>query len=491
MSGGKETLQEQRRLKLRRLRERGIDPYPRSCHRSHTAQEAASLFEEAERSGSLPLPDVSLTGRIVARRGMGKLTFLDLRDSSGKVQLYLSTRNLSPEAQLLLQDLDIGDHVGAQGKMLRTRTGEVSLEAKDIVLLSKALHPLPEKWHGLTDTEARYRQRYLDLIANQEVKSAFQVRSRVIAAIRCFLDSRGFLEVETPVLQSKAGGAMARPFITHHNALDRDLYLRIATELHLKRLIIGGLDKVYEIGRIFRNEGIDSRHNPEFTTLESYQAYADYRDVMAMVEEMVAAVAGDVLGVAKISYNGQEIDLTPPWPRLALREAILQRTGIDFQEYRDADALRAKVASLDIQVDKAMGRGKLIDRLLSEKVEPNLIQPIFLLDYPTELSPLAKAKPQDPSLVERFEAFIGGMEIANAFTELNDPVEQRERFAQQARLRQAGDEEADLPDEDFLQAMEYGMPPCGGLGVGIDRLAMLLTDSPSIRDVILFPQMRD
>ncbi len=490
MSDARETASEPRRLKLVRMRERGVDPYPRSYRRTHTAQEAVSLFEEAETKGVLPLPEVSLAGRVRGRRDMGKLTFLDVRDSSGKVQFFLSAKNLPAEAVLLLQDLDIGDHIGARGHMFRTRAGEVSLEAKDLALLSKSLHPLPEKWHGLTDTELRYRQRYLDLIANQEVKAAFEKRSRIVAAVRSFLDSRGFLEVETPMLQASAGGAMARPFQTYHNALDRHLYLRIATELHLKRLIIGGYDRVYEIGRIFRNEGIDFKHNPEFTTLESYEAYADYQDVMAMVEEMYAFAAKEVVGSTRITYNGNDIELRPPWRRVTLREAILEQSGIDFQEYRDADALRAAVAALGIDVSQAPGRGKLIDRLLSETVEPKLIQPTFLLDYPVELSPLAKTKPGDPSLVERFEGFIGGMEVCNAFTELNDPIEQRERFEDQLRQRQAGDEEADLPDEDFLRAMEYGMPPTGGLGVGIDRMAMLLTGQTSIRDVILFPQQR-
>ncbi len=342
----------------------------------------------------------------------------------------------------------------------------------------------------MTDVEKRYRQRYLDLVSSDEVKAIFRTRSRIIAAMRRFLDDKGFIEVETPILQPHAGGAMAKPFITHHNVLDQDLYLRIATELHLKRLLVGGLDKVYEIGRIFRNEGISTKHNPEFTTLESYEAYADYNDVMQMVEEIVNSVAQSVLGTSKIEYAGQQIDFTPPWRRITLRDAIKEHSGIDFAEFPDASSLASRMREKAMAADPGMGRGKLIDELLSTFVEPHLIQPTFLLDYPIELSPLAKKRPDNPALVERFEGFAGGMEIANAFTELNDPLDQRERFKEQLKAREAGDEEAETADEDFLLALEHGMPPAGGLGVGIDRLVMLFTNQQSIREVILFPQMK-
>jgi lysyl-tRNA synthetase class 2 len=357
-------------------------------------------------------------------------------------------------------------------------------------MLAKALRPLPEKWHGLVDVEKRYRQRYLDLIANPDVKQAFILRSKMVANVRRFMDERGFVEVETPVLQAHAGGAMARPFVTHYHALDRDFYLRIALELALKRVLVGGIDKVYEIGRLFRNEGISTKHNPEFTMMESYEAYADYYDVMKMVEELVSTVALETLGTTSVMSGTETIELSPPWPRISLRQAILEHSGIDFQQFPDAVSLRDEMVARGYRVDPRMGRGKLIDELLSVAVEPKLIQPTFLIDYPIELSPLAKKKPGDPALVERFEAFAGGIEIANAFTELNDPMDQRERFRQQSLLRMAGDEETELLDEDFLIALEHGMPPAGGLGIGIDRLAMVLTNSQSIREVILFPQLR-
>jgi lysyl-tRNA synthetase class 2 len=356
-------------------------------------------------------------------------------------------------------------------------------------MLSKSLRPLPEKWHGLADVEKRYRQRYLDLISNEESRTTFVSRSRIITAARGFLDSRGFMEVETPVLQPHAGGALARPFVTHHHALDQDLYLRIALELHLKRLVVGGFDRVYEIGRTFRNEGISTMHNPEFTLLECYQAYGDYNDMMKLVEEMFSHVAKEVLGDTKITRNGQTIDLGLPWQRVSLREAIKNCCGIDFEDYPDAGALRTRMAELKMDVDPTKGKGRLIDDLISTFVEPKLIQPTFLLDYPVEMSPLAKRKRGDSQLVERFEGFVDGMEVANAFTELNDPIEQRERFRQQLKER-VGDEDVELADEDFLQALEYGMPPTGGLGMGIDRLVMLLTGQQSIREVILFPQLK-
>ncbi|MFH1484463.1 MAG: lysine--tRNA ligase [Chloroflexota bacterium] len=492
MTDRKEDLVQQRLAKLGRIRAQGIDPYPPTYHRTCTNQEAIDAFIRAEAASTAndATPQLKLAGRITANRSMGKAAFLDLRDGSGKIQVYFKKNVLGNERYDLLKELDLGDFIGVSGELFRTRSGEITLQAADFIILGKSLQPLPEKWHGLTDVEKRYRQRYLDLLSSEEVKHFFIVRSKVIGAVRHFLNERGFLEVETPVLHSAAGGAMAKPFVTHHHALDRDLYLRIATELHLKRLLIGGLDKVYEIGRIFRNEGISTKHNPEFTSLESYEAYADYNDVMTTVESMVSRVTQEVLGTSKVTYDGNTIDFSPPWKRLSLREVILKDTGVDFEDYPDTAALSAKMSEMGMNPDANVGRGKLIDQLLSTFVEPNLIQPTFLIDYPVELSPLAKRKPDNPQLVERFEGFAGGMEIANAFTELNDPLEQRKRFVEQLRQREAGDEEAEMPDEDFLLALEYGMPPAGGLGVGIDRLVMLLTDQQSIREVILFPQLR-
>ncbi|MFQ5925540.1 MAG: lysine--tRNA ligase [Dehalococcoidia bacterium] len=495
-----DSIVQQRLDKLERIRQRGIDPYPHRYHRTHTTKEAVALFEKWEGSGE-NAPQVSVAGRIMASRPMGKATFIDIRDSCGNIQVYFRSESLGENYQLL-KEFDIGDILGVSGRIFRTKSGEVTLEASDFSLLSKSLQPLPEKWHGLTDVEKRYRQRYLDLISNEEVGRIFAVRSRTIASMRRFLDGRGFVEVETPVLHPTAGGALAHPFATHHRALDQDLFLRIATELYLKRLIIGGLDKVYEIGRIFRNEGISVKHNPEFTMLESYEAYADYNDVMNMVEEMVSYVAQEVLGTNKVSFAGDTLDFNPPWRRITLRDAIKKGCGIDFEECPDADSLREAIRPKVVpeKPDRPFpdwpdyhkaSRGKLIDKLISTFVEPKLIQPTFVMDYPIELSPLAKRKPGSESLVERFEAFVGGMEIGNAFTELNDPIEQRERFREQERLRALlGDEEAERVDEDFLLALEHGMPPTGGLGLGIDRLVMLLTDQQSIREVILFPQLR-
>ena len=482
--------------KLKRIRDRGINPYPARYHCSHTTQEAIALYERStEFQGSeapLRTPQVRLAGRITAMRSMGRAIFLDIKDGSGKVQAYLRRDAVGEEKYSLLQDFDIGDFIGVEGLLFKTGTGEITIKASDFMMLSKSLQPLPEKWHGLADVEKRYRQRYLDLLSNEQVRRTFEMRGQTISAMRRFLEERGFIEVETPVLQSFAAGALARPFVTHHHALDRDLYLRIATELHLKRLIIGGFDRVYEIGRVFRNEGISTKHNPEFTTLESYQAYADYHDVMEMVEQMVSFIAKEVLGTMRISFGGLTVDLSPPWRRLTLRDAIKERSGIDFEAFPDASALAAGIRETGLSVDEGLSWGKLVDYLLSHTVEPNLIQPTFLMDYPVELSPLAKRKPGGDHLVERFEAFAGGMEIANAFSELNDPLEQRERFKEQERVRALfGDEEAERIDEDFLLALEHGMPPTGGLGMGIDRLVMLLTGHQSIREVILFPQLRD
>jgi len=434
---------------------------------------------------------VSIAGRIIANRPMGKISFLDLRDGSGKIQLCFYKERLSEQSLALFQDLDIGDIIGVSGKLFRTKSGELTVEVADFSLLAKSLQPLPEKWHGLSDVEIRYRQRYLDLIANAETKEIFRVRSQVITAIREFLNQRGFLEVETPVLQPSAGGALARPFTTHHHALDQDFYLRIAPELHLKRLLIGGFDKVYELGRIFRNEGVSTKHNPEFTMLESYEAYADYNDIMRTVEEMVSEISQRVMGGDKVRFGEETINLKPPWPRLELRQAIIEYSGLDFEDYPDTKSLRAAMQKLKIEVDPKKDRGRLIDELISSFVEPKLIQPTFLVDYPVEMSPLAKTKPDNERLVERFEAFAGGMEIANAFTELNDPLEQRERFLKQQKGRKAKAEVEEVIDQDFLLALEYGMPPAGGLGVGIDRLVMVLTGQQSIREVILFPQLKE
>jgi lysyl-tRNA synthetase class 2 len=420
---------------------------------------------------------------------MGKMAFLDINDGSGKMQLSLRFDIVGRERYEFLQDIDIGDIVGVEGRLFRTKAGELTLEVSDFAMLSKSLRPLPEKWHGLADVEKRYRQRYLDLISNEDSRSIFALRSRILTVIRCFLDKQGFMEVETPVLQSHAGGALARPFVTHHHALDEDLYLRIALELHLKRLVIGGFDKVYEMGRVFRNEGVSVKHNPEFTLLECYQAYSDYNDMMKLVEEMFVNTTQEVLGSTQLSCRGTTVDFSLPWQKLSLREAIEGYCGIDFEDYPDAASLRSRMADLGMEVEPDRGRGRLIDELLSTFVEPKLTQPTFLLDYPVDMSPLAKKKRGNDQLTERFEGFVGGMEVANAFTELNDPLEQRERFRQQLK-EQAVDEEAEIADEDFLQALEYGMPPTGGLGMGIDRLVMLLAGQQSIREVILFPQLK-
>jgi lysyl-tRNA synthetase class 2 len=491
MTSRLERITQQRLEKLERLRAQGINPYPHRYHRSHTTKEAIELLEQQEKNPKADIVSIMVAGRIMARRNMGPISFLDLRDGSGKIQLMMDRQFLNKDNLELLKKLDIGDIVGANGVLFRTKRGEPTIEVASLTLLAKSLQPLPEKWHGLSDTDTRYRQRYLDLIANAETKHTFKVRSQVISAIRQFLNRRGFLEVETPVLQPSAGGALAQPFITHHHALDRDLYLRIALELHLKRLIVGGFDKVYELGRTFRNEGISIKHNPEFTMLESYEAYADYNDVMKMLEEMIHHVCQEALGTDEVSFAGSTISFKPPWQRLELRQAITEYAGIDFEEFPGANSLRIKMRELDIEVDPEKDRGRLIDELIATFVEPNLTQPTFLVDYPIEMSPLAKTKPESEHLVERFEAFAGGMEIANAFTELNDPVEQRNRFTKQLRERKAEGKVEETIDEDFLLALEYGMPPTGGLGVGVDRLVMLLTGQQSIREVILFPQLKE
>ncbi len=433
-----------------------------------------------------------LAGRILTLRKMGKAAFAHVEDASGRIQLYFRLNVLGDDAFATVKELyDLGDIVGTEGTLFRTRTGEITLEVRRAVMLAKALQNPPEKFHGLRDTETRLRRRYLDFAANPDVRQAFSVRSRMVSEVRSFFDERGYLEVETPVLQPLYGGAFARPFVTHHNALDQDFYLRIATELYLKRCLIGGFERVYEIGRTFRNEGMDRDHNPEFTMLEAYQAYADYTDMMALIEELYLSVALAVHGAAQIPYGDDEIDLTPPWRRVRLHEAIEAATGIDIYAFPEADALLAEVRAQGIAAPERVTWATLVDELLAERVEPTLIQPTLLVDYPVALSPLAKRREDDARMVERFEAFVGGLEVANAFSELNDPLDQRQRFEEQARERAAGDEEAQPLDEDFLLALEYGMPPTGGIGIGIDRMAMLFTNSASIRDVILFPPVRN
>ncbi len=495
-----ERIAQQRQDKLDRLRAQGIDPYPHHYQRTHTTQQAVEILkepgskDEAQKAADSPAGKdrVKVAGRITAIRNMGKSAFADIRDGSGKIQLLFQDIKKSDQEQTrLFNDLDIGDIIGVEGLIGKTKTGEPTIWVGNFTLLAKSLRPLPEKWHGLSDVDIRFRQRYLDLISNPEVRETFKVRSQVISAVRQFLDQRGFLEVETPVLQPSPGGALATPFITHHNALDQDFYLRIALELHLKRLIVGGFDKVYEIGRIFRNEGVSTQHHPEFTMLESYEAYADYQDVMAMTEEMVSWVSQQVLGATEVKYGDDTIDFKPPWRRITLRDAVKEYGGIDFVKHPTVDSLRERMRSLNVEVDPEKNWAKLVDELLKTFVKPKLIQPTFLIDYPVSMSPLAKTKPGEERVAERFQALAGALEIANAYSELNDPIEQRARFEEQMKERQAEDEERWTIDEDFLVALEYGMPPTGGLGVGIDRLVMLLTNQPSIREVILFPQLRD
>ncbi len=486
-------LQRVRLEKLERLRQLGVDPYPPRTTRTHTAAEAVALYETAEAEEapeSLPV-SLSLAGRLVSLRIMGRASFAHIQDGSGRIQIFLRQDTLGEEAyQFFKEFFDLGDFISVTGRLFRTRTGEITLEVHEYQLAAKSLHPLPEKWHGLRDTELRYRQRYLDLITNEETRRIFQLRSRIITAMRQYLDSQSFMEVETPALQPLYGGAAARPFKTYYNALDQEFYLRISDELYLKRLIIGGIDKVYEICKDFRNEGLSTKHNPEFTMMECYWAYADYNDVMRLVENMIAFIAREALGSEEITYQGNKVVLTPPWGRVTMRDAIREITGIDIEAHPSLDELQAAIKDRKLAVDAQPTWAKLIDELFSEYVEPTLIQPTFIIDYPVELSPLAKRKPDAPHLVERFEAFAGGLELGNAFTELNDPLDQRARFEAMREQFAAGDEEAHPLDEDFLTAMMYGMPPTGGLGIGVDRLVMLLTDQASIREVILFPQLR-
>ena len=476
--------------KLKNLISMDIDPYPSNYKRTHTSKEAIDYFEKNENK-DLEVEEISIAGRIMSIRDMGKAIFIDLLDGDGRIQVLCRANTLEEQFKNI-PNLDLGDWLGVKGKLFRTRTGQITVLANNYDILCKSIRPLPEKWHGLTDIELRFRQRYLDLISNEQSKNTALNRSKIIKAIRNFMDNKGFIEVETPVLVPVAAGASAHPFITHHNQLNQQLYLRVATELYLKRLIVGGLEKVYEIGRVFRNEGVDFYHNPEFTMLESYQAFADYNDMMIMVEEMISSVADEIYGTKVLEFNGTKIDFTPPWPRLDLRETIKEYSGIDYIENLDIDSLSKEMKRLGIDVDKQVSWGGMMDKLISSKVEPNLIQPCFLVDYPISMSPLAKKKRSDPRVVERFEGFVAGMEICNSFTELNDPIDQRERFEQQEDLRDKFEkEEMDRLDEDFLVAIEHGMPPTGGIGIGLDRITMLLCNQKSIREVILFPHLRN
>ena len=489
-------LRAQRQAKLSQIREMGVDPYPYRFEPTYSTSDIKDQFETLEASEET----ISVAGRLMAIRGHGKTSFAHIQDRYGRIQIYVRKDDVGEEAFKLFKCLDIGDHAGVTGKAFRTRTGEMTVQVQYFKVLSKSLRPLPipkEKtengkrivYDEFSDKELRYRQRYVDLVVNPQVRETFETRAKIISAIRSFLDSKGFLEVETPILQPLYGGASARPFITHHNALDMPLYLRIADELYLKRLIVGGLERVYEFCKNFRNEGMDRTHSPEFTLLELYQAYADYDDMMQLTENMICFAAEQVIGSTKITYQETEIDLSPPWKRITMLDSIEQYAGVRLDGISE-DGLRTICKDLNVQVDEHIGKGKMIDEIFKEYVEGQLIQPTFVIDYPVETSPLAKRHRDNPDLAERFEPFIHGGEIGNAFTELNDPIDQRERFEHQRRLIDRGDDEAQPLDEDFLRSLEYGMPPTGGLGIGIDRLVMLLTDAASIRDVLLFPLMR-
>jgi len=472
--------------KLTELKEKGVDPFHITKYdREHFSKEIKDEYKKYEGK------DVSIAGRVILKRIMGKASFCTIQDSEGKIQSYVSTNDLGEEKYKEFKSYDIGDIIGIKGFVFKTKTEEISVHAKEVVLLAKALRPLPEKYHGLKDTDLRYRQRYVDLIVNPEVKETFLLRTKIIKEIRSILDEKNYIEVDTPILNTISGGATAKPFVTHHNTLDLSMYLRIATELNLKRLIVGGFDRVYEMGRIFRNEGMDIKHNPEFTTIELYAAYQDFHDMMDLAEELFSKVAKSVLGTTKISYQGVNIDLTPKWKRITMIDSIKEVTGLDFNKIKtDVEAVKAaKEFKLEYDKNKAT-RGDIIALFFEEKVEHTLIQPTFICEYPVEISPLAKKKPTDNKLTERFELFIGGREYANAFSELNDPIDQYERFLDQAKAREAGDEEANMMDEDYVNALEYGMPPTGGMGIGIDRMIMLLTNQSSIRDVLLFPTMK-
>ncbi|MEN6568341.1 MAG: lysine--tRNA ligase [Veillonellales bacterium] len=473
-----------RREKLAAIAARNIEPFGRNYDFTHHAADIQAQFDTLEGT------TVRLAGRLMAVRGHGKASFANLMDMSGTIQLYFRQDVLGEEAYELFRLLDIGDIIGVEGAVFRTHRGEISVKIAKFEILAKSLRPLPEKWHGLKDVELRYRQRYLDLIVNPEVQQTFVTRSKIIKSLRRILDDKDFLEVETPMMHPIAGGAAARPFVTHHNALDMTLYMRIAPELYLKRLIVGGFEKVYEVGRVFRNEGIDIRHNPEFTLVELYQAYGDHETVMKLTEEVIAGIAQEVLGTTKITYQGQEIDLTPPWNRMTMTEAIKKFSGADFSSVETIEQARTIADGLKITYEDNDGIGGIINKVFESVAEEHLLQPIFITGHPTEISPLAKRNKDNPEITNRFEAYIFAREIANGFSELNDPIDQEGRFLKQVAQRESGDDEAHMMDKDYVTALEYGMPPTGGLGIGIDRLVMLLTDSYSIRDVILFPHMR-
>jgi lysyl-tRNA synthetase class 2 len=482
------TDQEQARLaNLRGLIAAGIDPYPARVVRTHTIAEARALYESEARSET-----VTVTGRLTRNRDMGKLSFADIEDGTGRIQILVRRDNL-PEGyynNIWKKFIDLGDFIGATGTLITTKTGELSVDATSIQFLSKTLKPMPDKWHGVRDRETRYRRRYVDLIANPEVRDIFRTRAAVLRALREYFDGEGFLEVETPILQPIYGGAAARPFVTHHNQLHQDLYLRISFELYLKRLIVGGFDRVYEIGRDFRNEGVSFKHNPEFTQLEFYEAYTDYQGIMRRAEEMLAFVTRKLTGGTTITFQGHTIDMSPPWRRIPLRDAILEACDIDYEQYPDAESLAQAMRGIGMTPDPDSTWGKLVDSLMARFVEPNLIQPTFLIDYPRDISPLAKGSPDDVRKVERFEGFIGGMEVCNAFSELNDPIDQLQRFVDENYRARHGDDEAHPIDEDYIEALSFGMPPTGGFGMGIDRITMIFTDRDTIREVILFPHLR-
>lgn len=474
-----------RRAKLSELQNNGKDPFKIVKYDvTHSTKYIVDNFESMEGTS------VSIAGRLMSKRGMGKAGFCDVRDRDDKIQIYVKSDEIGAEVYEDFKKFDIGDIVGVKGEVFRTNKGEKSLKVQEIVLLAKSLQPLPEKWHGLKDVDLRYRQRYVDLIVNPEVRDNFIVRSKIIKAIRKFLDNRGFLEVDTPLLNTIPGGAAAKPFITHHNTLDIDMYLRIAPELYLKRLIVGGLERVYEMGRMFRNEGMSVKHNPEFTLMEVYEAYTDYKGMMDLSEQLISTVAQEVLGTTKINYQGQEIDLTPPWNRMTMVEAVEKYVGVNFDNITSDEEARNIAKEKKVHIEGKPTKGEVLNLMFEEFAEEHLVQPTFIMDYPVEVSPLTKRKPDMPSFTERFELFITSREMANAYSELNDPIDQKGRFLSQVAKREAGDEEANMMDDDFVTALEYGMPPTGGLGVGIDRLIMLLTDSYSIRDVLLFPTMK-
>ncbi len=474
-----------RRLKLLELQQNQKDPFKIIKYTvTHNSKEIIDNFDSMEGA------QVSIAGRLMSKRGMGKASFCDLQDREGKIQLYVKIDDVGAEVYEDFKKFDIGDIAGVEGTVFKTHKGEISIKTEKIVLLAKSLQPLPEKWHGLKDVDLRYRQRYVDLIINPEVKKTFVIRSKIIKGIRRFLDDRGFLEVDTPILNTIQGGATAKPFVTHHNTLDMDLFLRIAPELYLKRLIVGGLEKVYEMGRMFRNEGMSIKHNPEFTMMEVYEAYNDYKGMMELTENLISTVAQEVLGTTKVMYQGQEIDLTAPWNRMTMREAVLKHSGVDFDLIGTDEEAREAARAKKLHVDNKLSKGEVMSLMFEELAEEHLIQPTFIMDYPVEISPLTKRKPDRPELTERFELFITGREMANAYSELNDPLDQKERFMQQVSKRESGDDEASMMDDDYVNALEYGMPPTGGLGIGVDRLIMLLTDSYSIRDILLFPTMK-